>query len=89
MKKLLYFVASMLCLSIIFAAGWASSAEKRVEPATDMTREAVEENTDDGDDHDRKCPECPQKDLMHHRRTYKFKLPCPYINSAPGLKKVL
>lgn len=77
MKKLLYFVVSILSLSVIFAAGWASATGKSDEPAPVNVREVTDENADDGDPaeddcHDKK-PGCPEKNLKRH--VYKFKIP--------------
>ena len=83
MKKLLYFVVSLLSLSIIFAAGWASG----VGTVTDKQNLPAAVNSDEITD---ECPECPEdeecpddqhtepgKNIDIHRRGFKMKLPVP------------
>ncbi len=72
MKKLLYFLVSMLSLAIIFAAGWASAAGK-AQPAATTVRETTEEDnkapeTDDGAEDKR--PDC--------RNRYRPRAPRPH-----------
>ena len=95
MKKLLYFVVSVLSLSVIFAAGWASgvgtvtSGEEK--PAAVRSGEITEECPD--------CPdndECPTEDGHHeginkkdsnlHKHGFRMKLPFPPIDRDDIIK---
>lgn len=84
MKKLLYFVVSLLSLGVIFAAGWASGVgtitRDEKQPAAARSGEITEECPDcpDGD----KCPEnntCPN-DVNIHRHGFRMKIPFPPID---------
>lgn len=84
MKKLLYFVASLLSLSIIFAAGWASGAgtvnlKSTEQPAAVQS----DEFTDDMNEHN-KCPDCKdnesEKNFKLHNHGYKMRFSFPPID---------
>lgn len=83
MKKLLYFVVSVLSLGVIFAAGWASgvgTVRGEQQPAAVRSGEVTDE-CPDGD----KCPDdenCPEnmKDINIHRHGFRIKIPFPPID---------
>lgn len=83
MKKLLYFVVSVLSLSVIFGAGWASGVgvTSRI---SDSPAALIEEITDDcpecpdGEDSPNdKCPERPDNNGIEHRK-YGFRMRIPF-----------
>lgn len=86
MKKLLYFVVSLLCLSVIFAAGWASATSVSTEPAAAITREKEETP---GEPEKEECPDnrqCrPEKPQIHKRG---FKLKMPLLEIPDGVKNI-
>lgn len=81
MKKLLYFVVSLLSLSVIFAAGWASGvgtvSNRHDIPTAVRSNEITEECPECPDNGE--CPEhtCPKKDNKFHRHSFRIKLPFP------------
>ena len=82
MKKLLYFVVSVLSLSVIFGAGWASGVG--VISRTSDSPAALIETTDDcpecpdGEDCPKdKCPEHSDSTGIVRRRSFGMKLPFP------------
>ncbi len=75
MKKLLYFLVSMLSLAIIFAAGWASAASSSSEQLPVNVREATEENGDITSD-EKESPERHEK-RTGHRHGFRVKMPQP------------
>lgn len=85
MKKLLYFVVSVLSLSIIFAAGWASAAGRVAEPAAVNTRQVEDEENPDPDEPIKDRRECPKN--REHMRGFEFKSPHPYKNGKSFLPK--
>lgn len=88
MKKLLYFVVSVLSLSVIFASGWAAGAVPvqipDEQPAivrskiTDECPDCPSENDECPDEKDG-CPECPDdgKDVELRRHGFKLRVPFP------------
>lgn len=101
MKKLLYFVVSVLSLGIIFGAGWASGVGtiNRVSdsPAA-LIEEDVEECPNRPDEekypNGEKCPEHGferEKDIKLHRHGFRMKVPFPpiYRNDIIRLPKTV
>lgn len=83
MKKLLYFVVSVLSLSVIFGAGWASGVGT-INRVSDSPAALIETNDDcpecpDGED----CPndkrsECPDnKGNERHKYGFRMRIPFP------------
>lgn len=76
MKKFMYFVASLLSLSVIFGAGWASGVGK----ISANTQQTVK-NIVQPDDLDTNCPydEGDEGFDEHYfiKRGFKFRLPTP------------
>ena len=80
MKKLLYFVVSVLSLGVIFAAGWAS-AVGTVTRGEEQPVVRSGESIDDCKDGD-KCPygdDCPENYNIH-RHGFRMKIPFPPID---------
>lgn len=78
MKKLLFFIVSVLSLAIIFGAGW-SAAGSTSQPAPVYSSKTAEENGNEEPEKDEcpdgKCPECPHRD--YHRYGFRFRTPKP------------
>lgn len=92
MKKLLYFVVSVLSLAIIFGAGWASGVST-VNRVNDSPAALIEESTEECPDcpNEKKCPngeKCPkhgterEKDFSLHRHGFRMKIPFPPIERS-------
>lgn len=84
MKKLLYFVVSVLSLAVIFAAGWASGvgtvAGHEEQPAA-VRSENVTDDSHECPEND-KCPDCEdgtENNLRRHKHGFRIKLPFPPI----------
>lgn len=78
MKKLLYFVVSVLSLGVIFAAGWASGVGTITRGEEQPAAVRNGEHIDD-------CPKdenFPEniKDLNIHRHGFRMKIPFPPID---------
>lgn len=87
MKKLLYFVVSVLSLAVIFAAGWASGVgtvtrgeeqPAAVRTKTDDDCPACPEN--DKLPEDEECPDDKCKDGNVHKHGFRMKIPFPPIS---------
>lgn len=83
MKKLLYFVLSVLSLAVIFAAGWASG----VGTVTNIEKQpaAVRSKTDDD------CPDCHEderpdnkSETGNNRHTHGFRMKIPFPPIDPN-----
>lgn len=85
MKKLLYFVVSVLSLGVIFAAGWASGVGTVTNGANQPAALKSEEITDE-------CPDCTGEDKLpdsddgdtennfkRHKYGFRMKLPFPHV----------
>lgn len=86
MKKLLYFVVSVLSLSVIFGAGWASGVGT-INRVSDSPAALIETNDDCPECPDDECPEsdsCPkhenEKNLNIHKHGFRMKIPFPPID---------
>ena len=84
MKKLLYFVVSLLSLSVIFGAGWASGVGVKTRVSENSPTALIKTTDDcpecpDGEDCPKEiCPECPEnKGIERHRHGFGMRVPFP------------